>query len=79
MANQAERRQIERIGSWREELDALHARISPRLKRPEVGAQAGRYLCAHTSLRVAIWSAVRTATGSYSGARRLMTPSAITE
>ncbi|MCA1701329.1 MAG: IS701 family transposase [Actinobacteria bacterium] len=42
--NQAERRQIERIGSWRKELDALHVRIAPRFKRKEVGARAGRYL-----------------------------------
>ncbi len=44
MMNQAERRQIERIGSWRKELDALHVRIAPRFKRREVGARAGRYL-----------------------------------
>lgn len=45
MMNRTERRQVERIGSWREELDALHARIAPRFKRGEVGARAGRYLC----------------------------------
>jgi SRSO17 transposase len=46
MMNQAERRQVERIGSWKEELGALHARIAPRFKRKEVGARAGgRYLC----------------------------------
>lgn len=44
MMNQAERRQIKRIGSWRDELEALHERIAPRFKRPEVRARAGRYL-----------------------------------
>ena len=42
--NQAERRRVERIGSWRAELEALGARIAPRFKRPEVEARAGRYL-----------------------------------
>ena len=44
MMNQAERRRVERIGSWREELEALGARIAPRFKRPEVKARAKRYL-----------------------------------
>ncbi len=48
MVNEAEGRQgrqVERIGSWKEDLGALHARIAPRFKRKEVGARAGRYLC----------------------------------
>lgn len=39
-----QRRQVERIGSWREGLETLHERIAPRFKRPEVGVRAGRYL-----------------------------------
>src|ERR671916_2677848 len=32
------------IAGWRDGLDALHARIGPRFKRPEVRARVGRYL-----------------------------------
>ena len=39
-----QRRQVERIGSWREGLETLHERIAPRFKRPEVRVRAGRYL-----------------------------------
>jgi SRSO17 transposase len=35
---------VAEIGGWREELAALHARLSPRFKRPEVRARVGRYL-----------------------------------
>ncbi len=40
MVNEAEwrqERQVERIGSWKEDLGALHARISSRFKRKEAG------------------------------------------
>src|SRR5215218_2989057 len=33
------------VGSWKEQLGELHARISPRFVRPEVRARAGRYIC----------------------------------
>jgi len=42
--NRQERRQVERIGTWKEELEALHARIAPHFRRREVGERAGRYL-----------------------------------
>ncbi|MDQ3303565.1 MAG: IS701 family transposase, partial [Actinomycetota bacterium] len=35
---------MEQIGSWKEQLEALQARIAPRFARPEVRARAGRYL-----------------------------------
>jgi len=35
---------MEQIGSWKEELEALHGKIAPRFVRPEVRARAGRYL-----------------------------------
>lgn len=35
---------MEQIGSWKKELEALHAKIAPRFARPEVRARAGRYL-----------------------------------
>jgi SRSO17 transposase len=35
---------VMQIAGWRDDLDALHARIGPRFKRPEVRARAGRYL-----------------------------------
>src|ERR687894_1055017 len=35
---------VPQIADWRAELDALHARLGPRFKRPEVRARAGRYL-----------------------------------
>jgi len=35
---------VEQIGSWRDDLTALHARIARRFPRPEVRARAGRYL-----------------------------------
>jgi SRSO17 transposase len=35
---------VAEIGGWREDLAALHARLSPRFKRPEVRARVGRYL-----------------------------------
>lgn len=44
MMDRAERRQMERSGSWRGELEALHERIAPRFARPEVRSRAGRYL-----------------------------------
>jgi hypothetical protein len=36
--------QIAQIGAWREELEALHARLAPRFQRPEVRARAGKVL-----------------------------------
>src|SRR5215218_7406437 len=39
-----EHEQISHIEVWREELDALHARIAPHFARPEVRVRAGRYL-----------------------------------
>jgi SRSO17 transposase len=35
---------VAEIGGWRADLAALHARIGPRCKRPEVRMRAGRYL-----------------------------------
>ena len=35
---------LARIAAWREELDALPARIAPRFARPEVRARAGKWL-----------------------------------
>jgi SRSO17 transposase len=35
---------VAQIGGWWADLDALHARIGGRFKRPEVRARAGRYL-----------------------------------
>jgi hypothetical protein len=39
-----QRVRMEQIGSWRKDLEALHAKIAPRFARPEVRARAGRYL-----------------------------------
>ncbi len=39
-----EHEQIAQIAAWREELDALHARITPHFRRPEVRARAGKFL-----------------------------------
>ena len=39
-----EHEQIAHIAVWREELDALHARIAPHFRRPEVRARAGKVL-----------------------------------
>jgi SRSO17 transposase len=36
--------QIGEIAAWREDLNALHARIAPPFRRPEVRARAGHYL-----------------------------------
>jgi SRSO17 transposase len=36
--------QLAQIIAWREDLDALHARIAPHFVRPEVCARAGRFL-----------------------------------
>ncbi len=46
MSNRSEQQQarMEQIGSWKEQLEALQARIAPRFARPEVRARAGRYL-----------------------------------
>src|SRR5215204_2379593 len=39
-----EHEQIGEIAAWREDLNALHARIAPHFHRPEVRARAGRFL-----------------------------------
>jgi SRSO17 transposase len=39
-----EHEQIAEIAVWREELNALHARIAPHFRRPEVRARAGKFL-----------------------------------
>jgi SRSO17 transposase len=39
-----EHEQIAQITTWREELTALHARIAPHFRRPEVRARAERFL-----------------------------------
>ena len=39
-----EHEQIGEIAAWREDLNALHARIAPHFRRPEVRARAGHYL-----------------------------------
>jgi SRSO17 transposase len=39
-----EHEQIAQITTWREELSALHERIAPRFRRPEVRARAGKFL-----------------------------------
>ena len=46
VSNRSEQQQarMEQIGSWKEQLEALQARIAPRFARPEVRARAGRYL-----------------------------------
>jgi SRSO17 transposase len=36
--------QITQITAWHEALSALHERIAPHFRRPEVRARAGRYL-----------------------------------
>ena len=36
--------QLAQIAAWREDLDALHARIAPQFQRPEVRARVGRVL-----------------------------------
>jgi len=43
-AEQAQHDELRRIGCWARGLDALHARIAPRFRRPEVRARARRYL-----------------------------------
>jgi SRSO17 transposase len=43
-AEQAQDEELRRIGCWAGGLDALHARIAPRFRRPEVRARARRYL-----------------------------------
>jgi SRSO17 transposase len=43
-AEQAQDDELRRIGCWAGGLDALHARIAPRFRRPEVRARARRYL-----------------------------------
>ncbi len=35
---------VAQIAGWQDDLAALHARIAPRFRRPEVRARAGRYL-----------------------------------
>ena len=35
---------LAQVAAWREELDALHARIAPHFARPEVRARAGKFL-----------------------------------
>jgi SRSO17 transposase len=35
---------VAHVAGWQADLNALHARIGPRFKRPEVRARAGRYL-----------------------------------
>ena len=44
LPNRRRTRARERIGCWGAGLDALHARIAPRFRRPEVRARARRYL-----------------------------------
>jgi SRSO17 transposase len=39
-----EHEQIAQITTWHEELSALHERIAPRFRRPEVRARAGKFL-----------------------------------
>jgi SRSO17 transposase len=39
-----EQEQIAQIGAWHEEMNALHARIAPHFRRPEVRARAGKFL-----------------------------------
>ena len=39
-----EHEQIAQIAAWQEELNALHARIAPHFRRPEVRARAGKVL-----------------------------------
>jgi SRSO17 transposase len=39
-----EHEQITQITAWQEELNALHARISPHFQRPEVRVRAGKFL-----------------------------------
>ena len=39
-----EQEQIAEITVWRQELNALHARIAPHFRRPEVRARAGQFL-----------------------------------
>src|SRR5215213_7583624 len=39
-----EHEQIAEIAVWREELNALQARIAPHFRRPEVRARAGKFL-----------------------------------
>src|SRR4051795_7427802 len=43
-AEQAQDDELRRIGCWAGGLDALHAQIAPRFRRPEVRARARRYL-----------------------------------
>src|SRR5829696_7354016 len=39
-----DRQQVRQVVEWQDGLAALHARIAPRFRRPEVRARVGRYL-----------------------------------